>query len=170
MLTALTLFVALSVQSDYPSSPVEPEPDETSNQQRQVERLMNAGLPFAEKMLSEHGEFMPFGAVMLPEGKIQTVGADDGGVASSAEELYEALVRGLKQGAVDGSYRATATFVNVRMRNPADGETIEALHVALEHESGYCVDVFYPLIRDGETAGLGESFAGRRVGTFFDCE
>jgi hypothetical protein len=29
-------------------------------------QLLNAALPFAEQMLREHGEFLPFGAQMLP--------------------------------------------------------------------------------------------------------
>jgi hypothetical protein len=35
-----------------------------------VEKLMNALLPFAEKMLREHGEFYPYGGAMSADGKI----------------------------------------------------------------------------------------------------
>ena len=43
------------------------------------------------------------------------------------------------------------------------------LHVALEHREGYCVDIFFPIERSGETLGLGESFAGLRQGTLFEA-
>ena len=33
--------------------------------------LMNMMLPFAEKMLREHGEFYPYGGVMMPDGSMQ---------------------------------------------------------------------------------------------------
>ena len=40
-----------------------------------AETLLNSALPFAEKMLSEHGEFYPFGEAMKPDGQIVSVGA-----------------------------------------------------------------------------------------------
>jgi hypothetical protein len=129
---------------------------------------MNAGLPFAEKMLAEHGEFIPFGAVMLPEGLIQTVGTDTGGGDAPVEQLYEKLSVGLRQGAEDGLYQVIATFVLVQLRNPEDGKPISAVRVALEHRSGYCVDVYYPTVKRGEILVLGDPVAGRRSGEFFE--
>ena len=40
-----------------------------------LDALLNAALPFAQKMLVERGQFYPFGATMKPDGKIdQTAG------------------------------------------------------------------------------------------------
>jgi hypothetical protein len=36
----------------------------------ECETLMNAALPFAEKMLKEHGEFFPYGAALKATGKL----------------------------------------------------------------------------------------------------
>ena len=42
------------------------------------EVLLNAVLPFAEKMLGEHGEFSPYGGAMRPNGEIISVSGYDG--------------------------------------------------------------------------------------------
>jgi len=148
-----------------PESPVE-EP--SAEVRRQARRLMNAGLPFAEKMLAEHGQFFPFGTVMLPDGLIRVVGAVEN-LEQPPETLYEQMLERMREGASDGSFRAAATFTNVAMRHPEDDRSIAAVHVALEHRDGYCVDIFFPIERRGDTVELGASFAGRRAGTFFDA-
>ncbi|QDF75530.1 MULTISPECIES: hypothetical protein [Shewanella] len=42
------------------------------------QELMDAVLPLAEKLLTEHGEFFPYGGAMTPDGKIVSVAAYDG--------------------------------------------------------------------------------------------
>ena len=159
---------AVAQQVPIDSSPV--GDDEAADRaKRQVERAMNAGLPFAEKMLADHGEFAPFGAVMLPEGLIQTVGTDTRDGDAPVEELYQRLSSGLRRGAESGAYQAIATFVLVQMRKPDDGEIISVVRVALEHRSGYCVDVYYPTVKRGEILTLGDPVAGKRTGEFFEA-
>jgi hypothetical protein len=160
---------AVSGEVDLGESPTETPTGEKAEPspaaRRQAQRLMNAGLPFAEQMLAEHGRFYPFGTVLLPDGLIRAVGAAED-LEQSPELLYESMLEALRAGADDGSFRAAATFTNVEMRHP-DGHTISAVHVALEHDEGYCVDVYFPIERDGDSFGLGESFAGLRAGTIF---
>ena len=45
------------------------------NSKQDSETLTNAILPLAERMLTEHGEFYPFGGYMKPDGAIVHVGA-----------------------------------------------------------------------------------------------
>jgi hypothetical protein len=163
----IVLIASFAFASDDPASPPESNVD-PERMQRQAQRVMNAGLPFAEKMLAEHSEFAPFGAVMLPQGLIQTVGANDRREEVPTEEIYEQLQDGLREGAAEQSYIAIATFVMVELRDPRSGEMLTAVHVALEHQDGYCVDVFYPTLLRGEILVLGDSFAGKRDGAFFD--
>jgi hypothetical protein len=40
------------------------------NAKADAETLLNAVMPFAERMLAEHGEFYPYGAAMKPDGEI----------------------------------------------------------------------------------------------------
>ena len=109
---------------------------------------------------------LPFGAVMLPDGLIRAVGAAED-LEQPPEALYERMVEGLRAGAADGSYRAAAMFTNVAMEHPDDGRSIAAVHVALEHRDGYCIDVFFPIDRRGDVVELGDSFAAPRTGTLF---
>jgi hypothetical protein len=44
----------------------------------QCEQLMNSALPFAQQMLSEHGEFHPYGETLQVDGKILSVAGYDG--------------------------------------------------------------------------------------------
>jgi hypothetical protein len=140
----------------------------TDRARRQVERVMNSGLPFAEQALAEFGEFAPFGAVMLPDGLIQNLTPDDGVERPSAAQIHAKLSHGLREGARRGKYLVAATFVLVQLPHPETGEAFTALRVGLEHRDGYCVDVFYPTVREGDRVVLREAFAGRRSGIFFD--
>lgn len=47
------------------------------NGKRHCEKLMNALLPLAEKMLKQYKEFYPYGGYMKPNGEIVQVGAED---------------------------------------------------------------------------------------------
>jgi hypothetical protein len=51
--------------------------------------LMNMLLPFAEKMLREHGEFYPYGGAMLPDGSMTMLGATDGNEHPKSKDLYD---------------------------------------------------------------------------------
>ncbi len=55
---------------------------DAGTQKRELEQLLSATLPFAEKMLTNHGEFYPYGATMSSNGKISAVG---GYTATSAQ-------------------------------------------------------------------------------------
>jgi hypothetical protein len=160
---AASLAFAYEGSSDLAQSDVDPD-----RAKQQAERVMNAGLPFAEKMLAEHSEFAPFGAVMLPHGLIQTLGASDDRETVPTEEIFEKLQDGLREGAQQQRYIAIATFAMVELRNPRGGEMLTAVHVALEHHDGYCVDVFYPTVLRGDTLVLGDSFGRKREGTLFE--
>ena len=133
MLRAATLYALLSLalqgSADPPTSPVDPD-ESPVRAKSQAERVMNAGLPFAERMLAQHGEFPPFGAAMLPDGLIQTLGLDEGTDEQPIEEFYAQLADGLREGAQSGAYKAVATFAMVELRNPADGEVVTVVHVA----------------------------------------
>ena len=49
--------------------------------------LKNALLPIAKKMLAEHGEFFPCGAVMNLDGKIVNCSASDGDEHPPSQKL-----------------------------------------------------------------------------------
>jgi hypothetical protein len=57
-----------------------------------VEALMNDLLPFAEKMLREHKEFLPFGGHMKLDGTIVWEGAHDGREHPPSQDLIDLLL------------------------------------------------------------------------------
>ncbi len=42
----------------------------------EIQEILNFLLPFAEQMLSEHGEFYPYAAALGSDGELSAVGAD----------------------------------------------------------------------------------------------
>ena len=64
--------------------------------------------------------------------------------------------------------RRSAVFFDVRVQQPGNPEETDAVQVGLEHESGYCVDVFFPYSRTakGEVT-YGTVFASKRDGVVF---
>ena len=134
----------------------------------QVELLMNEGVPFAERMLSEHGEFYPFGVVMTAEATIVHVGAKDGREHPPSQAVLDLLLNHMKASAADGRYRAIAAFFDVRVQRPGARVKTDAIQVGLEHQEGYCADVFFPYSIEKGSVRFGEIFAQRRTGTVFE--
>jgi hypothetical protein len=121
--------------------------------------LLDATLPFAEKMLREYGEFLPFGAQMLPNGEIVSIGADDGENHSKSRDLIHSLQTAFKAGAHDGDLIATALVYDVRIVPPGQVQKADAVAVNLDHRDNYSVTVFFPYtIAHGQSV-LGEPFA-----------
>ncbi len=137
--------------------------------EEEAEFLMNQGLPFAEKMLADHGEFFPFGSVLYADGSATTVSPQDDREQPPTTELLESLLDGIRTSAVAGTYKATAVFVNVRIEHPGDGKPVDAIHIGLEHQDGYCADVFFPYRRTEGRLELADSFATKREGRVFDA-
>lgn len=132
----------------------------------EVEALMNEGFGFAEKMLSDHGEFHPFGVALTKGGEIRHVAAWDGRELPPGRELAELLANGLRETVAE--YEAVAMFMNVTVRAAPGGSGRDAVQAALEHLSGYAVDVFLPYrIENGEVL-VEPVFASRRLPSVFN--
>jgi len=147
-----------------------PTPKEQTPKE-QLEVLMNEGIPLAEKMLREQGEFFPFGMVQKADGSVQQIGASDGREHPPPKDVAELLGRAFRRGAESGDYAATAIFMDVRTTPPGGSAKVDAVQVGLEHRSGYCVDVFFPYQRSADgTVKWGDLFASKREGSAFSCK
>ncbi len=113
------------------------------------EELLTALLPFAEQMLSKHGEFYPFGGVKLADGEFNVVAGYEGDGQPATEAIIETLKKGLRAGAAEGRYRATALVYDVRVRMDDDDEPSDAVAVALDHRAHYSVLVVFPYTLEG---------------------
>lgn len=107
------------------------------------QELMDAVLPLAEKLLSEHGEFFPYGGAMTPDGKIVSVAAYDGDEHPPSSEVISMFHKAFYTAAKNKEYKATALVYDVRVQL-ANGQPSDALTIELDHESGYSIVVLLP--------------------------
>ncbi len=135
---------------------------------QQVEQLMNEGVPFAKKMLSDYGEFYPFGLVLLADGTIQHVGAKGQSEHPPSQELIDLLIDSFRKGAKEGRYKAVAVVLDVKVKSPTGGGNIDAVQVGLEHRDSYCADVYFPYTINKGTVTFGEIWATRRTGSVYE--
>ena len=131
-----------SLMAMFFTTAVTAEPIPTSK--ADCEKLMTAMLPFAEKMLRQHGEFFPFGGALDKRGEVVTVGGTDGREQPPSADVIRLLKEGFVQGAKSGKYRATALIYDVRVMLPSNGQKSDAIAVALNHRDHYSVVVMFP--------------------------
>jgi hypothetical protein len=135
---------------------------------QEVERLMNELVPFAKRMLAEHGEFFPFGGFMKPDGAIVHVGAEDKRTNEpDAGKLMVMLKTSFRNKARSGECRATGIVVNVRLVPPGGADKCNAIQVNLDHKEGYSAEVFYPYHLDGPQVIYGPIFAQKNDSDIF---
>lgn len=142
--------------------------DDVSDAKQDVERLMNSALPFAEKMLNEHGEFFPFGEALRPSGEIVSVGADSGEEHPPSQELIDILKSGFRAAAAEGEYIATAILYDSLTIPPGSEEKTDAVAVALDHRDDYSVVVFFPYALVDGRAKFQPPFAVRGASDIFE--
>jgi hypothetical protein len=120
----------------------------TAQPKADCEVVMNFGLPLVEEMLKRHGEFLPFGAAMRPNGEIMCLGAFDGREVPSFAGAFADIIRSLKGAFIDGArrqeYMATALFYEVGVTLPSSSERRDAIAVSLNHRDGYSAIVLLP--------------------------
>lgn len=110
----------------------------------EAEALLNDVLPFAEQMLCNYGEFLPYAGALRPSGEIVWIAGHDGREHPPSKELIDLLANGLREAAANGEYLATALVYDVRVTPPSASEVTDAIAAELEHKDGYSVTVFFP--------------------------
>lgn len=141
--------------------------EESMTPKEETEALMNAGIPFAEQMLSEHGEFYPYASAMRPTGEIAKVGYTDGNEHPAPSDVRDGLIASLRRSAERGEFKAIAIFTDVRVQPPSSDTKTDAVQVELEHRDGYSATVFFPYERDGPSFHFGDLFASARDNVVF---
>ena len=131
--------------------------------------LLNATLPFAEKMLLHHGEFFPFGAKMLDSGQIVLVEGYDGREHAPSQALIDLLENALREAASGLDMKACAIVYDSRVTLPGGQEKSDAIVVALDHRADYSVEVFFPYTLKDEAVALGDAFSNVGRNRVFPC-
>ena len=139
-----------------------------SDPKTDVETLMNSALPFAERMLSEYGEFLPYGEAMRANGEIVSVGASSGDEHPPSQDLIDILKNGYRESAQSGEYKATALVYDIRTIPPSSSEKIDAVAVALDHVDDYSVVVIFPYTLEGTDVSFRKAFAQKGQADIFE--
>jgi len=130
------------------------------NPKQEAERLMNAILPLAERMLREHGEFYPFGGYIKPDGTIVEVGAADSHTDHpKSKDLIHVLWSSFREMAESNRCKAVAVIFDVAVTLPNSNRKGNAIQACLEHADGYSVEVFFPYEMTNDAVVYGETFA-----------
>jgi hypothetical protein len=125
----------------------------------EIQELLNFLLPYAERMLNEHGEFYPYAAALDTDGELNAVGADVDDERSEVVDVLVALHQGLRERAAEGAIRATGIAADVTLTDPDSGETTDAVQVELDHAEADAVDIFVPYETEPEGIKFGELVA-----------
>jgi hypothetical protein len=108
------------------------------------ETLMDSLLPFAEQMLTAHGEFIPFGGAMRPDGQVVSVAEYDGHEHPKSVDIISLMKNGFVASARKGEYKATAIVYDIRVTLPSTHEKSDAIAVSLNHRDHYSIIVLLP--------------------------
>lgn len=108
------------------------------------ETLMNSLMPFAEKLLSKHQEFSPFGGTMDEAGEIVQHVGWTGVDEPESEEIIQLLKIGFHSGAKRGRFKATALVYDVHVAPPNEEQKQDAIAVNLDHRDDYSIVVVFP--------------------------
>src|SRR6267154_3521500 len=101
---------------------------------QESEKLMNAMLPLAEKMLRQYGEFYPYGGYMKPDGTIVDVGADDSDTnRPKSRDLIYVLRSSFREMASTDQCKAVAVVFNVAVNVPNSSHKSDAIQVCVDH-------------------------------------
>ena len=135
----------------------------------QVERLMNAIIPFAKQMLHEHGEFFPYGGLIQSDGSIVDVSAaEDGNDRPTSGALINILREDFKNRARSRSIIAAGIVADVKVMSPDTGTKTDAIQVNLEHKDGYSAEVCFPYAIDNGEIHYGQIFAQQGRNEIFE--
>src|SRR6188472_2063185 len=94
-----------------------------SDPQTDCEMLLGALMPFAEQMLTEHGEFYPFAATMSPAGECSMVGfEDEDDDQPEPADLIAMFIEQFRTEANSGEFKATAIVYNGATVPPGKAE------------------------------------------------
>ncbi len=123
------------------------------------EKLMNEALPFAEKMLQQYGEFIPYGYAMKANGEIVSISGQSKKEHPPSMEIMVLLNDGFRKSAKSGEYIATSLIYDVKVVVPSTGIKSDAISFALDHKDGYSVVVMLPYKLVNHKIIYGEIFA-----------
>ncbi len=131
-------------------------------------QLLNALIPFAQQMLSRHGDYYPFGSSIGLDGTIAHISTFDGNEHPSSPQVIEKLTNIIREKIKNGEIKAAAICYDIRTVPPGQNKKSDAIFIGLEHQSGDAVEICLPYKKNifGKVT-YGRIFAGMRDRQFF---
>ncbi|KQY51924.1 hypothetical protein [Lysobacter sp. Root494] len=117
---------------------------ETSLLAEELHRLVDDLLPFAEKMLRQHREFLPFGGHVKADGEIVWEGAYNGEELPLSQDLIDLLHESHRKMASRHLIRACAVIYDIRAIPPGKLKEQDAICVAADSRDGHSVRFVFP--------------------------
>jgi hypothetical protein len=108
------------------------------------EKLLNAVIPIAQRMLKDLGAFIPFGAFVTADGEVQLAGGEGDPSHLETQEIVEMYLEAYRAAAANGDFDSTALCVDVRIHVPGKMDKTDAIQIMLEHSGGEALDAFMP--------------------------
>jgi hypothetical protein len=139
----------------------------TSDPKADCEAVMNSVLPFAEQMLTSHGEFLPFGGAMRPSGELVSVAGYDGDEHPQSSDLIRLIKDGFVEAARQGQFKATALVYDIRFKLASTDDKSDAIAVSLNHRDNYSIVVIFPYKIDNGTLIVGSALAQKGEADIF---
>jgi hypothetical protein len=141
------------------------------NAKQESEKLMNALLPFAKRMLRDYGEFYPYGGYMKLDGTIVDFGAEDPDTDHpKSKDLIYLLRSSLQEKASTNECKAVAIVFDVTVALPESDRKSDAIQVCLDHADGYSAEVFFPYHVVNHEIVYGKTFAQKGKDEIFAKE
>jgi hypothetical protein len=117
---------------------------ETSPLTEELHRLVDDLLPFAEKMLRQHREFLPFGGHVKADGEIVWEGAYNGDELPLSQDLIDLLHESHRKMAGQHLIRACAVVYDIRTIPPGKSKKQDAICAAADSRDGHSVQFVFP--------------------------
>lgn len=138
----------------------------------EIEQLMNdpVVIGFAQKMLSDYGEFHPFGAAIKTDHTVGAYGADDGQELGPGQPKIDLLMEAFKKEAEEGKIRACVIVANVLTVPPGETTKVDAIEMFFDHKDNYSVSMFFPYTLEGKNVTLGQPFGSKGTHYAFDLK
>lgn len=124
-------------------------------------------MPFAEKMLTESGGFLPYAGVITPDDQVHLVQFAQENDEAEAHEVYDHANTALRQGAQEGKWTTTALVTDVNVTKPGEQESMQAVSFALDDSEGNSVEVFFPYTIKEGAVDFGTAFAQQGANQIF---
>ena len=138
-----------------------------SDAKAEAEVLLNALLPFGQKMLLKHQDFMPYGGVLDSTGKVLAISVVGERELIEPVEVISRYNQHFKERAGNEGWRATGVFYDSLVVVPTNSHQTDAIAANLNHVSGYSVIVYFPYEKKETGVEFGEVFAKQQKNEIF---